>query len=336
MRLFLIAIISLLINSNAFAQGCCSGGASSPIAGGAATGVLQENQMEISLNYQFNQSNKFFNEHKEATPLFSDLSSDYLFFRTDYGVSKKLTLSIASGYYLDKSLIETDNADTTSSSGLGDLIIFPRYTIYNKTTNFKRTEIAIGLGLKIPLGAHNDSTLTYSDQWIGDIYQTNPPTVQTTSGSNDFMFYSFFFREYQKRKLRLFMTALHVKKGFNPSGIKYGDYTSIGFFASKTFFYRWGVTSQIKAENIGQIKAADNIDLEGFYNISPESTGSKKWFFIPQLSYSQNGLTVFVTSEIPLYQHLNGTQVGSQYQFTVGVNYRFLTKECEDPLSPIN
>ena len=336
MRLFLITIISLLFNSNIFAQGCCSGGAGSPIAGGAATGVLQENQMEISLNYQFNQSNKFFNEHKESTPLFSDLSSDYLFFRTDYGVSKKLTLSIASGYYLDKSLIETDNADTTSSSGLGDLIIFPRYSIYNKTTNFKRTEIAIGLGLKIPLGAHNDSTLTYSDQWIGDIYQTNPPTVQTTSGSNDFMFYSFFFREYQKRKLRLFMTALHVKKGFNPSGIKYGDYTSIGFFASKTFFYRWGVTSQIKAEKIDQIQSADNIDLEGFYNISPESTGSKKWFFIPQLSYSQNGLTVFATSEIPLYQHLNGTQVGSQYQFTVGVNYRFLTKECEDPLTPIN
>jgi len=336
MRLFLITIISLLFNSNIFAQGCCSGGAGSPIAGGAATGVLQENQMEISLNYQFNQSNKFFNEHKEAIPLFSDLSSDYLFFRTDYGVSKKLTLSIASGYYLDKSLIETDNADTTSSSGLGDLIIFPRYSIYNKTTNFKRTEIAIGLGLKIPLGAHNDSTLTYSDEWIGDIYQTNPPTVQTTTGSNDFMFYSFFFREFQKRKLRLFMTALHVKKGFNPSGIKYGDYTSIGFFASKTFFYRWGVTSQIKAENIGQIKAAENIDLEGFYNISPESTGSKKWFFIPQLSYSQNGITVFATSEIPLYQYLNGTQVGSQHQFTFGVNYRFLTKECEDPLAPIN
>jgi len=335
MRLLFIIDLSILSHF-IFAQGCCSGGVGSPIAGGAATGVLQENQMEISLNYQFNQSNKFFNEHKEAIPLFSDLSSDYLFFRTDYGVSKKLTLSIASGYYLDKSLIETDNADTTSSSGLGDLIIFPRYSIYNKTTNFKRTEIAIGLGLKIPLGAHNDSTLTYSDQWIGDIYQTNPPTVQTTSGSNDFMFYSFFFREYQKRKLRLFMTALHVKKGFNPSGIKYGDYTSIGFFASKTFFYRWGVTSQIKAEKIGQIQSADNIDLEGFYNISPESTGSKKWFFIPQLSYSQNGLTVFATSEIPLYQYLNGTQGGSQHQFTIGVNYRFLAKECEDPITSIN
>jgi hypothetical protein len=129
---------------------------------------------------------------------------------------------------------------------------------------------------------------------------------------------------------------LYVKKGFNSLGIKYGDYTSVSFFASKTFFYRWGVTTQIKAENIGQIKAAENIDLINSYSIYPESTGSKKWFFIPQLSYSQNGLTVFATSEIPLYQYLNGTQVGSQHQFTVGVNYRFLTKECEDPLTAIN
>jgi len=335
MRLLLVIVLSALSNS-IFAQGCCSGGAGSPIAGGAATGVLQENQMEISLNYQFNQSNKFFNNRrvlpKDTVGTFNNLSSNYLFLRVDYGLSEKLTLSIASGYFLDKSKIGKDNADTISSNGVGDLIIFPRYSIYNKTANFKRTAVVIGLGLKIPLGAHNDSSVTTpASSWNpNDIYQMNPPMLQSTNGSNDFMFTSFFFREYQKSKLRFFISSLYVKKGFNSLGIKYGDYTSVSFFASKTLFYRWGLTSQIKAENIGQIKAAENIDLIGSYAIYSESTGSKKWFFIPQLSYSQNGLTVFATSEIPLYQYLNGTQVGSQHQFTVGVNYRFLTKECED------
>jgi hypothetical protein len=37
-----------------------------------------------------------------------------------------------------------------------------------------------------------------------------------------------------------------------------------------------------------------------------------------------------------LYQYLNGTQVGSQYQFTVGVNYRFLTKEYESDILPLS
>lgn len=333
MRLLIISLFTLIFNTLVFSQGCCSGGAGSPIAGGAATGVLQENQMEISINYQFNQSNKFFNEHKEATPPFNNLSSDYLFFRTDYGVSKKFTLSLASGYFLDKSKIGKDNSDTISANGIGDLIIFPSYSIYNKIANFKRTTVVIGLGLKIPLGSHNDSTLTFSAYGI-DNYQMNPPMLQVTNGSNDFMFTSFFFREYQKSKLRLFISSLYVKKGYNALGIKYGDYTSVSFFASKTLFYRWGVTAQLKAEKIDQIKSADNIDLEAFYNISPKSTGSKKWFFIPQISYSKNGMTCFVTSEIPLYQYLNGTQIGSQNQFAVGVNYRFLTKKCEDP--PLN
>jgi hypothetical protein len=210
MRLFLITIILLQFNSSIFAQGCCSGGASSPIAGGAASGVLQENQMEVSFSYQFNESNTFFTGHTEVNPDLNQLiTSDYLFFRTDYGLSKKFTFSLAAGYYLDKSLINLDYIDTTSSSGLGDIILFPRYSVYNKTTNFKRTEITLGLGIKMPFGTHKDSTLIYFEEWSGDSYYSlNPPTAQITNGSNDFMFYSFFFREYQKKKLRIFTTTL--------------------------------------------------------------------------------------------------------------------------------
>jgi len=329
MRLILVSILTILANINIYAQGCCSGGAGSPIAGGAASGVLQEYQMEISANYQFNKSNSFYTGSKLTEPLFDNLTSNYMFFRTDYGVSKKLTLSLATGYYLDKSLIESDNTDTTTSKGFGNLIILPRYSIYNKSQNFKRTEIALGLGVMLPLGTHMDSTLVYSDEWIGDIYSLNPPTVQTTSGSNDFMLYSFFFQEYQKRKLRLFMTTLLIKKGYNSLGIKFGDYSSLGIFVSKTIFRQWSVTTQLKLEHVGKIKSAENIDLLAYYNIDPISTGSNKAFFIPQISYSRNGLTFFATSEIPVYQYLHGTQVGSNQQFTFGINYRFLTKECE-------
>jgi hypothetical protein len=336
MKLVLTSLFLLTFNTYSFSQGCCSGGSSSPIAGGAATGVLQENQMEVSVNYQFNQSNKFYFLDQETDALFENLRSDYLFFRTDYGLSKRLTLSIASGYFLDKSLIETNNSDIKSSKGLGDLIIFPRFSVYNKDENFRRTEIAIGLGLKTPLGTHNDSTLVISNEWVGDVYSLNPPTVQTTNGSNDFLFYSFFFRDYQKQKLRVFITSLFVKKGYNSLGMKFGDYSSLGVFASKTVYRRWGITGQLKAENIGEMQSAENINLLSLYNIDKQSTGSKKLLFVPQISYSQNGITVFATSDIPLYQYLNGTQVGSQNQFTVGINYRFLTKKREDPLSPNN
>ena len=94
MRLIVLASFSLLFQNFTFSQGCCSGGGSNPIAGGTATGVLQQYQMEVSLNYQVNQSNKFFEgaEEVEQEGIYDELSSKYLFLRTDYGINKKRTI----------------------------------------------------------------------------------------------------------------------------------------------------------------------------------------------------------------------------------------------------
>ena len=335
MRLIVLAIFSLLFQNFAFSQGCCSGGGSNPIAGGTATGVLQKYQMEISLNYQNNTSNKFFEGTEEASQegIYDKLSSEYLFLRTDYGISKKLTLSLATGYHLNKTLSYKDQDTSASSSGFGDLIIFPRYDIYNETKGNIRSEITLGFGVKVPIGSHTDTIETVPGVW--DLI---PPTIQLSTGGTDLMFYSLFFREYKKQKLRFFANSLYIRKGYNSLDEKFGDYTSVSLFASKTFFRKWGITTQIKAERIGQIEVRQSklLDLvirnpyeaENFLD-KQESTGSKKWIFIPQLSYSQSGITVFATAEIPLYQYLNGTQIGSNQQFTFGINYRFLTKECE-------
>jgi hypothetical protein len=336
MRLIVLLIFSFLFQNLAFSQGCCSGGGSNPIAGGTATGVLQKYQMEVSLNYQNNTSNKFFEGTEEVSQegIYDKLSSEYLFLRTDYGISKKLTLSLATGYHLNKTLSYKDQDTSASTSGFGDLIIFPRYDIYNETKGNIRSEITLGFGVKIPIGSHTDTMKITSDVW--DLI---PPTIQLSTGGTDLVFYSFFFREYKKQKLRFFANSLYIKKGYNSLDEKFGDYTSISLFASKTFFRKWGITTQLKAERIGQIevrqsKLLDLIVSDQYFGLpnfldKQKATGSKKWLFIPQISYSQSGITVFAKAEIPLYQYLNGTQIGSNQQFTVGVNYRFLTKECK-------
>ena len=336
MRLIVLLIFSFLFQNLAFSQGCCSGGGSNPIAGGTATGVLQKYQMEVSLNYQNNTSNKFFEGTEEVSQegIYDKLSSEYLFLRTDYGISKKLTLSLATGYHLNKTLSYKDQDTSASTSGFGDLIIFPRYDIYNETKGNIRSEITLGFGVKVPIGSHTDTIETVPGVW--DLI---PPTIQLSTGGTDLVFYSFFFREYKKQKLRFFANSLYIKKGYNSLDEKFGDYTSISLFASKTFFRKWGITTQLKAERIGQIevrqsKLLDLIVSDQYFGLpnfldKQKATGSKKWLFIPQISYSQSGITVFAKAEIPLYQYLNGTQIGSNQQFTVGVNYRFLTKECK-------
>jgi hypothetical protein len=324
MRIWALLAASILFSTNGYSQGCCSGGSGSPIAGGTSQGVLQDRQVEIGASYQYAQTNKFYVKDHDTVSLFDDLNSNYLYFRVGYGLTKNLTLSVETGYFLNKTQIGLKKADTITSSGIGDLIIFPKYDLYNKNTETKRTEITLGLGLKISLGKYDDSTVVYTNPTTGkQYYTTSPPTVQPTNGSNDFIFYGFLYQGYPEKKFRIFSNLVYIRKGWNPLGQKFGDYASVGLFAGQTFFKKLGVTLQIKGEWIGKMKYDKNVDMLALYNVDVTSTGSRKIFFVPQLSFTHKDFTIYALSDIPLYQYMHGTQVGSQYQATVGISYRF-------------
>ena len=320
----LLTLIPLLSFNNSFSQGCCSGGSASPIAGGTSQGVLNANQLEIAPNFQHFQSSKFYARDHDTVAMFDRLSSNYLYMRLAYGLSPKLTLSIESGYYINRTQIGLNGVDTIRTSGIADLIIFPRYEVYKKCTEKKNTEFVLGLGYKLPIGSHNDSTVFYTDPTSGkNYYQIAPPNVQPTNGSNDIILYSFFFNNYLQKKVRIFANSVYVHKGWNSLGQKFGDYASVSLFLGKTIYKRFGLTAQLKAEWVGKMKTDKLVDMVAFYNVYPESTGNRKVFFAPQISYSYKLFTAYAMTEIPLYQYLNGSQIGSQYQFTTGFSYKF-------------
>ncbi len=326
MRSLILIVSVFFISTEIYSQGCCSGGSGSPIAGGASAGVLLDRQMEIAANYQYIQTNKFYSGDKDTSKLFDNFYSNYLYFKVGYGLTKDLTMSIETGYFINKTQYGLDKIDTVKSGGIGDLILFPKYDIYNRTTESKRTEITLGLGYKIPLGSYNDSTVVYTNPYTHkQTFTTSPPTVQATTGSNDFIFYGFFFRGYPLKKFRIFANVLYIRKGFNPLGEKFGDYASVGLFFGRTFFEKLGVTLQVKGEHIAKMQYDKKIDYLAMYNVDVFSTGSRKVFFVPQISFTQKNFTIFASSEIPLYQYVNKVQVGSQYQATVGISYKFFT-----------
>lgn len=329
MRYLVIVILLLSFQVEMLGQGCCSGGAGSPLAGGASTGVLKKNQFEVSLSHQFNYTDEFYTGDSDTINLIDQLKSNYMFLRVDYGITDKFTMSLATGYYLNKTIFELGYKDTISSSGISDVIILPRYSVFNKTRANSRTELTLGVGLKIPVGSNTDSSAVGVNSAGEDVFVISPPTVQVTTGSQDLMLYGFLFHGYQKRKLRLFANTLYLRKGYNSMGQKFGDYASLGLYVSKTVLKNVGLTAQLKGEWIGKMKVAEtvsDVDL-AIYNIDLYASGSKKVFFVPQVSYNYKQLTLFVSSEIPLYQYLTGVQPGSMYQVTTGLTYRFMAKK---------
>lgn len=330
MRLILIALISFYFSENLLSQGCCSGGSGSPIAGGASQGVLLDKQVEIAGNYQYMETNRFFVKDKDTAKLFDNLTSNYLYLRLAYGITKSFTMSVESGYFINKTQIGKDRSDTVTSSGIADLILFPRYTVFNHTGDRTRTEITLGLGYKLPLGKYDDSTLVYTDPRSGKkYYTTSPPTIQPTNGSNDLIFYSFLYRGYPNKNFKLFSNLIYIRKGWNPLGQKFGDYANIGLFVGKTFFKKLGITLQLKGEWVGKMQYDKNVDMLALYNIDVNSTGSRKILFVPQINYNYKNFIIYALSEFPLYQYVNGTQVGSKFLGTVGISYRFFPANCK-------
>ncbi len=323
-RILIIAFSILFFSNQTYSQGCCSGGSGSPIAGGASQGVLQDRQFEIGVNYQYINTNKFKFGSEDTSSLFKDFNSNYIYLRLAYGITKNLTMSVESGYFINKTQIELDNVTKVKSSGIADLILFPRYDILNITTVRTRTEITVGVGVKIPLGKYNDSSIVYTNPTTGaKTYSYLPPILQPTNGSNDFIFYGFFYRGYPIKNFRIFSNVIYIRKGWNSLGQKFGDYASVGIFAGMTFFKKLGVTLQVKGEWIDKMQADKNVDMLAYYNVDINSTGGEKVFVVPQLSFSHKDFTIYASTEIPIYQHLNKLQIASQYQATIGVSYRF-------------
>ena len=155
-------------------------------------GVLLKNQLEIATSYQFVSTHTFkTNNNRDTVSILDDtLNTNYLFLKTDYGLSEQLSMSVALGYFLNKTL--ENKSDSYRTSGVSDLIIFPRYNVGNWKRENHRTEITLGLGLKFPLGSYKDSTLQFSHPVVGDLYAYNPTAVQLTNGSVDAMFYTLF------------------------------------------------------------------------------------------------------------------------------------------------
>lgn len=325
----LVVMLIVLMTQTVSAQ-CCAVGSGSPIAGDASVGVLKEGQLELNSNFQWVASNKFLNGNHEETNFLKDYSSHYLFNRIAFGLSERLTFSVEMGYWIKKQQTGLRDGDTYSSKGLGDLILMPRFNLIKASGHNRFTELTLGMGFKLPLGNFNDS-LGVLEPFSGEtFFITKPLAVQVSSGANDMLFNMFYAGTLSGTKIRLAANTLYIHKGWNPIGEKLGDYISLGIFASRPIGEKLNVALQLRGEWIGKMQFNPDIFMVRFISYDPEATGSSKYFVSPQLSYLfAQRLTVFLQSEMPLYQHVNQTQIASQHQITAGLTYRFQMKNSK-------
>lgn len=316
---------------------CCAGGSGSSMSSGNTVGVLGEHEVELGTSVQWVDAEKFYRNDQVADRslrTFDGFNSAFQSFKAGYGLTDKFTFSVEGGYYhyKEETGLNGNPATTFRAKGPGDLILFPRYNIFQRTKGNHRQEATLGLGYKLPLGSYNDSTGNV-EPFSGQLYYVSKPTaVQLSSGGQDIIFYAFLYQGYLKQQFKVYANAFYIHKGWNPNGEKLGDYASVSLFAGKTLLKNLGFTVQLRYEWMDVMQTNESVLLFGRpSNYFPEATGYSKVFITPQLSYTWGKFTVYAASDLPVYQYLNTsehyTQVGSQHQTTVGLSFRFKAKK---------
>ena len=274
-----------------------------PVGGTNNLLVLEQNSLRIISFYKYGQGNQYY---EGTSPSDFDLISkawyNYLSTTLGYGLTRKITLELETGYFFNK----TQNYDLTpqyrlTGQGLSNINMLGKFSLFSEPV--KRIYITGAAGAKIPWSRE--------PQFSQNVQL--PVEVQPTIGAYGAILSASFVKENSASGIRYFVTSRMETSSPNKNDYKLGNsyYTSI--YVSKHLMFPWlkgDWTAILQLRN--EIRESDKI--EGRIK---ESSGSTLFFVSPQINYVlKEKWYLSGMIDIPVYQNFNGTQLGAGPGFT--------------------
>lgn len=304
---------------------CCSPG--NPVGGTSALGTNEETVLSIFVNYKYGYAGSYFEgDQPTATQFIQNGNYNYLGLAAAYGLSKKLSIEVESGFFLNKTqnYVAGIRPSRMVGTGLTDLAMQIKYNLYRDVV--RDIEISPGIGMKLPLGS-------YTQMYQGALLTRD---LQPTTGSSDFILSLFMYKGYMASGLRLFLLNRIELKGKNPDRYQYGNLFATSLFGSFSLSPRWLFIAQFRSEiREMDTRPATGTGIptkDGREKIFP--SGSQKVFAIPQLTYlTHNGGTFSLLVDIPMYQYYNNKQLASTVAFTLGFSKKLRSRSQKEGMN---
>jgi hypothetical protein len=290
---------------------CCAG--CNPVGGNTNLGTLPKYMLQINSFYRYGFSRGYMeNDHPSNFKFIKDGYSDYAGLQLAYGVTKKFTADLESGYYINR----TQNIQAyglnylLNGYGLSSVTLGGRYNIYRNED--KEFEFTSGIGVRIP------STTV---PMVVDGVELSQD-VQPCNGAYGVVIKNFFFKEYDSAGVRLFLASTININSTNPKQYKEGASYLTSVFVSKT----------LRKKLTGILQLRNEIRQHCYqYNAIIPSSGGIRFVLVPQLNFSiKQKYNISALYELPLYQYYNGIQLRDVYAFSINLNIRLgLSKKAE-------
>jgi len=228
-----------------------------------------------------------------------------------YGVSGKLAV-FGVLPYVDKTLDVTvaGTRQQRSASGLGDISLFGRYTVYQDDRPGRTFRIAPFVGVQAPTGKDDKS----------DAFGRLPPSVQPGSGAWDF--FGGAVATYQTLGFQV-DTQLSYRGNGKANNFEAGDMARL----DASLQYRlWPRTlgAGVPGFLYGVLEAGlVHQDKNRFAGIGDPNSGGTTLFITPGLQYVTKRWILEGGVQLPALQNLNGTALENDYIIRAGFRFNF-------------
>lgn len=308
----LFVFTSILVN----AQSCCSGGI--PLSNNIGLAILEKGTTQIGIHYDYNNLN--------TLNIRNEKLDDNSRLRITHSVLLNLSYSLSNRFSVEglftwvnqrRKITQFGNENLDQTSGVGDAILLARYNFPNVIG--EHSAISIGFGTKMPLGSSTNKNM----EGI-----TLNPDLQPGSNTWDLIYWSSFSKSFDFRPSLIISSRLIYRStGKNNSYIGGGSYefgdelqAFISFSDQFLIFKTISTPSlSIKYRTVAQDKTS------GF---ELENTGGNWVSIVPNFAIQISPTLVFSTKvELPIYSHVDGTQLTPTYRITSGVLFAIAPKK---------
>ncbi|MDZ7691928.1 MAG: transporter [Balneolaceae bacterium] len=230
----------------------------------------------------------------------------------NYGITNRLTLSATTTFVRKEriSLRESSNNNELTTQGIGDGLVLLKYVLHQNTMR-EQYQVAVGGGGKIPFG---NSSLTQNGIALN-------MDMQPGTGAWDGVLWSYFSKTFAPATtMNFFVFNTYRVTGANE---RFGNNDRYKF--GNEWVVNAGVTDTFLPDlsYIGIINYRSTSSDQRNGQALPNTGGT--WINLqPALQYQiSQGLSVKLSGQIPVYQHLNGTQPTTAYTASFSLFYNF-------------
>jgi len=302
-----LCIIALLfLSQKGRSQACCSGG--TPLLSSIELPAARVGTFQLALTYEYNTLGDVLAGSTRLNDNSRRRTTHSALLETNYGLASFLSLSLLLSAVRQERTVQSPVSGEYASlrlSGVGDAIILLKHNLLNADI-LSQSQISIGVGAKIPLGA---STTRHNGILA-------PAEMQPGSGAWDAVFWLYASQGFVPDvSLTVFATATYRLTGTNQrygnglEGYRFGNefVGSIGAGYRTDTPFDFSLSVRIR-----------NVAADRFADFAISNTGGTWITILPGVNLAlSDALTARAFGQFPLYRNLEGTQLTTT--FTAGL-----------------